>query len=227
LFDSIEVLYDVKFKDSNTGFACGYYPTLTANFGAICRTTNQGISWSVQYPPTGMIYELVIADENTIYACCDNGKFLKSTNAGINWNVYQSCYSSYLYSLDFADANTGIAISDGGIIIKTTNGGGIPIGLNPVSQTVPSEFRLYRNYPNPFNPETRIKFSIPAGIKGEKVEISVFDIIGRKVEVLVNEELKAGLYEVSWNALKYSSGVYFCRMKAGGFVSTNKMILLK
>ena len=48
-----------------------------------------------------------------------------------------------------------------------------------------------------------------------------------RVEVLVNEELKAGLYEVNWNASKFSSGVYFCRMKAGGFISTNKMILLK
>lgn len=227
LFDSIEVLYDVKFKDANTGFACGYYQTFPGYFGAICRTTNQGISWSVQYPPTGMIYELVIADENTIYACCDNGKFLKSTNSGINWNVYQSCYSSYLYSMDFANANTGFAVSDGGIIIKTTNGGGTPIGLNPVSQIVPAEFRLYRNYPNPFNPTTRIKFSIPAGVQGEKVEISVFDVAGRNVKVLVNEVLKAGLYEVSWNAAQFSSGIYFCRMKAGDFINTNKMVLLK
>ncbi len=221
--DSVFYFTDLYFVNTEYGFAVGkkYY-----NKGTIIRTTNGGLTWDYTDIPeaklTGCIYFI---NQNTGYAGAE-GISYKTTNHGANWFGIMT-KSPDLHGIYFTDQNTGYAVGSNGTIIKTTNGGGNPIGLNPVSHTVPSEFRLYRNYPNPFNPTTRIKFSIPAGIGGEKVEISVFDIIGRKVEVLVNEELKAGLYEVSWNATQFSSGVYFCRMKAGGFLSTNKMILLK
>jgi len=221
--DSVFYFTDLNFVNTELGFAVGnkYY-----NKGTIIRTTNGGLTWDYTDIPeaklTGCIYFI---NQNTGYAGAE-GISYKTTNQGDNWFGIMT-KSPDLNGICFTDQNTGFAVGSNGTIIKTTNGGGNPIGLNPVSHTVPSEFRLYRNFPNPFNPTTRIKFSIPAGTGGEKVEISVFDVIGRKVEVLVNEELKAGLYEVNWNASKFSSGVYFCRMKAGGFVSTNKMILLK
>jgi len=59
------------------------------------------------------------------------------------------------------------------------------------------------------------------------VQLIIFDILGRKVETLVNEHLKAGVYEVDWNAAKYSGGVYFYKLEAGGFINTKSMILLK
>jgi photosystem II stability/assembly factor-like uncharacterized protein len=226
LLDSIDMLYDVKFKNSNTGFACGYYQTVTGYFGAICMTTDQGVSWSVQHPQSNIIYELSIADSNTIYASCDGGKILKSTNSGITWGVFQSCYSSYLLSTDFINQNTGYACSYDGIIIKTTTGGS-PIGIEPIGNNVPSEFRLYQNYPNPFNPVTKIKFSIPVTQKPVSASLIIYDILGREVKTLLNQNLTAGEYSVDFDASLLPSGVYFYQLRSGDFTASKKMILLK
>ena len=98
------------------------------------------------------------------------------------------------------------------------------IGLNPISEIVPDEYRLLQNYPNPFNPNTSISFDIP---KQSQVNLRVFDAAGREAAVLVNETLRAGSYEVSLNAVNLSSGIYFYRLESGSFVQTRKMILLK
>jgi photosystem II stability/assembly factor-like uncharacterized protein len=226
LLDSIEMLYDIEFKNSSTGFACGYYPTATGYFGAICMTTNQGSSWSVQYPQTNMIYELSIADSNTIYASCDGGKILKSTNGGVNWSVFQSCYSGYLLSLDFINQNTGYACSYGGIIIKTTTGGS-PIGIEPISNNNPNEFILFQNYPNPFNPVTKINFSIPVNSQLDPVNIYVYDVTGREVINYSYDNLKAGIYSIDFDGTDLASGVYFYQLVTGDLSQTRKMVLIK
>ena len=103
---------------------------------------------------------------------------------------------------------------------------------------MPGEFKLYQNYPNPFNPETVIKFSIPTPLsppfgKGERTQsgglitLKIFDVTGREIITLVNGEKAPGLYEVRWNASAYSSGIYFCRLVAGDYVQTRKMVLVK
>ena len=227
LLDSVEMLFDVKFKNSNTGFACGYYPTATGYFGAICMTTDQGNSWGVQYPQTKIIYELSIADSNTIYASCDGGKILKSTNGGINWGVFQSCYSSYIESIDFLNQNTGYACSYGGIIIKTTNGGGEPIGIEPISNIIPNEFKLYQNYPNPFNPVTKIRFSIPMSSQSDVVNIFIYDVTGREVDSYPLGNLKAGIYSIEFDGSEFASGVYFYQLVIGELTQTRKMVLIK
>jgi hypothetical protein len=89
---------------------------------------------------------------------------------------------------------------------------------------IPTEFLLSQNYPNPFNPSTKIKYSVP---KSSNVVIKVFDILGNEIETLVSEEKPAGTYEVTWYAEQLPSGVYFYQLKAGGFVQTRKMLLLK
>ena len=88
----------------------------------------------------------------------------------------------------------------------------------------PNEYCLYQNYPNPFNPQTVIKYNIP---KRCIVEIKIFDILGRELKTLVNEELSAGNYETKFDGSNLSSGIYFYRIIAGEYVKTNKMILLK
>jgi hypothetical protein len=90
-------------------------------------------------------------------------------------------------------------------------------------------FTLQQNYPNPFNPSTVIKYSIPANVKSEmsNVKIVVFDILGREVATLVNENQKAGNYEVTFNAKNLTSGIYFYRLQSGSFVESKKMILVK
>ena len=91
-------------------------------------------------------------------------------------------------------------------------------------QEVPVEFSLHQNYPNPFNPSTTINYQIPtAGI----VSLKVYDVLGREVANLVNEEKPAGTYNITFNAGNFASGVYFYQLKAGNFVSTKKLVLMK
>jgi len=92
------------------------------------------------------------------------------------------------------------------------------------SDNIPKEYNLYQNYPNPFNPSTILKYSI---VKKGEVKLTIYDILGREVSVLVNEVKDPGYYEVNFNASNLASGVYFYRLVAGNFVSTRKMLLLK
>jgi mannose/cellobiose epimerase-like protein (N-acyl-D-glucosamine 2-epimerase family) len=99
---------------------------------------------------------------------------------------------------------------------------------NPVyvanQNTAPVEFKLNQNYPNPFNPTTTISYSIA---KSGKVSLKVYDLLGREVTTLINEDQAAGDYRVTFNAGNLSSGVYFYTMQAGNFSESRKLILLK
>ncbi len=88
----------------------------------------------------------------------------------------------------------------------------------------PFLFSLSQNYPNPFNPSTSINFTLP---KGGFTSLKIYDILGKEVTTLCNEELNAGNYTRTWNASNYSSGVYFYRLSAGNFSTTKKMMLVK
>jgi len=92
-----------------------------------------------------------------------------------------------------------------------------------------SVFSLQQNYPNPFNPSTKIKFTIPAVETGHapSVQLIVYDVLGKEIATLVNEEKPAGTYEVEWNATGLPSGVYFYKLRANEFAQVKKMILLK
>lgn len=92
------------------------------------------------------------------------------------------------------------------------------------NNSVPLVMKLYNNYPNPFNPTTRIKYDISRNVP---VKMTVYDILGREVKVLVNEIKKAGSYVAEFDASNYASGVYFYRIEAGDFVEAKKMVLVK
>lgn len=97
-------------------------------------------------------------------------------------------------------------------------------GENLVSNVIPKEYALLQNYPNPFNPETKINFDIP---NLADVKISVYDITGKEIAVLVNEKLEPGSYSFKWNGASFASGIYFYRVQSGNFVQTRKMVLVK
>jgi hypothetical protein len=100
----------------------------------------------------------------------------------------------------------------------------IPNAIIPISGTVPTVFALGQNFPNPFNPVTNIRIDVPSN---SLVNLTVYDLLGNEVEVLVNQNLTAGRYNVDWNASNYSSGIYFYTMKTGSFTDTKRMILVK
>ncbi len=102
------------------------------------------------------------------------------------------------------------------------------IGIKILSTQSPKEFALYINYPNPFNPVTKIKFDIPPS-KGARgmTSLIVYDALGREITVLVNERLYPGTYETEWDASNFPSGIYFYKLSAGDFSDTKKMVLIK
>ena len=90
---------------------------------------------------------------------------------------------------------------------------------------VPTIFSLSQNFPNTFNPTTKIKYALPNSVK---VTIKVYDILGRLVKTLINDEFKdAGFFEITFDGTNLASGVYFYRIEAGKFVQSKKMVLLK
>ena len=88
----------------------------------------------------------------------------------------------------------------------------------------PQIFTLFQNYPNPFNPTTKIEFIIPSN---SLVTLSIYNLLGQLLEVLIKKELSAGRYTIFWNASKYSSGLYFYRIESKYFTSTKKCLLVK
>ena len=104
---------------------------------------------------------------------------------------------------------------------------GISIGIDEEKLTnsqTPSNFSLGNNYPNPFNPETVIEYTLP--IRSE-VNINIYNLRGQEIARLVNERQEVGYHKVKWNASNFASGIYFYRLQAGDFVLTRKMVLLK
>ncbi len=106
----------------------------------------------------------------------------------------------------------------------------VPVGIDDNKRNFrPDEFTLYRNFPNPFNPATTIRYNLP--IK-EEVRLVIYDLLGREVKTLVNRVEKAGLKSVIWEGKNntgqnVSSGVYLYRIQAGNYIKSQKMILLK
>lgn len=90
--------------------------------------------------------------------------------------------------------------------------------------SAPLELTLEQNYPNPFNPSTTIEYQIP---EISFVTLKVYDVLGKEIETLVNEEKPAGTYEITWYAEQLPSGVYFYKIQAGEYIATKKMLLIK
>jgi len=227
IIDSLDGFSCIDFVDLNTGFVTAFSQPNGNYMGAVLKTTNSGLDWARTDLPVSRIYEIKITDNEVVYAVCDGGKILKSTNMGNTWSIHQSCYSGTLLTMDFTTSLTGYAAGMNGTIIKTTNGGGDPIGIEPISNTMPSEFRLYQNYPNPFNPVTKIKFSIPVNSQSDPVNIFVYDVTGREVKNYQLGSLKAGVYSIDFDGTNLASGVYFYRLVTNRFHQTSKMVLLK
>ena len=104
------------------------------------------------------------------------------------------------------------------------------VGIETVSSEIPDNYSLSQNYPNPFNPNTVIKFSIPVSVGDaymRPVQLKIYDILGKEVATLVNQQMQPGSYSVDWDGTNYPSGVYFYRLEAGDYTLTRKMILIK
>jgi hypothetical protein len=109
---------------------------------------------------------------------------------------------------------------------------GSPVSVQNENYTQsPVAFSLYQNYPNPFNPSTIIKYTISnvtlSGVEGSRVQLKIYDILGNEISTLVDEEKPAGNYEVKFDALNLSSGIYFYKLQTGNSTETKKMVLMR
>lgn len=213
----------IFFRNDNTGYIAGYN-------GYIGKTTNAGSNWSLQqlsFAITTVDWtSIYFADDNTGYAVGQQVVEFKTTNAGLNWFFQLPIEVGNLESVYFTSPDTGYATGVdfyGGLILKTSNGGQIT-GIQKIGDFVPQAFSLSQNFPNPFNPSTRIRFDIA---KSSFTSLTIYDVLGRKVSSIVNKKLDSGTYLAEWNAVNNSSGIYFYRLQTETYSETKRMILVK
>lgn len=142
-----------------------------------------------------------------------------------------------LYTALWYDKNNNNTIDGSDFVVSTKITSAAitisPIGINIISTEIPEKFALEPNYPNPFNPVTKIKFVIPQhhlplqGGDKEGVLLIVYDLLGHEVTTLVNEQLKPGSYSVDWDGTDFASGVYFYSLITNEFTETKRMVLVK
>jgi hypothetical protein len=150
------------------------------------------------------------------YCMVTNQQYFWNLTHGLGYWTYSNITDGTI--VGFTDTLVGAVIY--GIVYGDTTMDAIKI----LSNHVPQYYKMYQNYPNPFNPKSKIKFDIA---KLGDVKLIIYDVLGREITTLVNERLKAGTYEAEWDALNYSSGVYFYKLITGSYFETKKMVLIK
>jgi hypothetical protein len=203
------------FIKGNDIFAGTYYSA------GIYLSTNSGTSWTPSTIANRSFYSFAVSG-NTIFAGSDGYGVYTSTNEGVNWIQRNEGFAGNprVYGLCILNGYI-FAATDYSMYRRPLSDF---VGIIPISEQVPVDFSLEQNFPNPFNPETKIRFAIP---KSSYTKIVVYDALGKELETLVSEQLNAGTYEIDWNASGNPSGVYFYKIVADGYSRVKKMMLIK
>jgi photosystem II stability/assembly factor-like uncharacterized protein len=202
-----------------------------AGGNTLLYTSNNGMNWAQDTTATGTgifggftgnppgVYGSSFPEGTFWYTRSDNKLYF-------SWGYYwQADYTapSGSYNCLSLGVMTGLAFAvrnNGGITRIITQWGAV----KSISGKIPSGYKLYQNYPNPFNPKSTIRFAV---LKPGNVKIIIYDIQGREVSSLVNQQMMPGTYEVNWDAGNYPSGAYFYRMITTEYTETKKMVLIK
>ncbi|NOS84142.1 MAG: T9SS type A sorting domain-containing protein [Ignavibacteria bacterium] len=242
---STDQMTAMAIDNSNNVYVTGFSSAVGTglDYATVKYNSNLAQQWVQRTTNSGSDFPYYIAVENVSGNVYVTGSSVGSgtgfdyltisyTSTGVmNWEKRENGSSS---GNDFA---SGIAVQDSDRIFVTGSanfsGTGIAFytiryskisAIDPISSNIPAKFNLSQNYPNPFNPVTSIRFDIA---KSSFVNVTVYDVMGREVENLVNEQLKAGEYMVKWDAVRFSSGIYFYSIATDGYQTTKKMILTK
>jgi photosystem II stability/assembly factor-like uncharacterized protein len=218
--------------DGGKVLAYGYL-WIAGDGGRIYATTNYGISWFPQNSGvTENLNDIQFRNQNEGVAVGDNGVVRYTTNGGTTWladSYFNGLTSGDIISLATVDFNTGTAIVrnttlDGGPSTTMFVVSSEPLFADDTENPVPINYSLEQNYPNPFNPSTIINYSVP---QLTLVTIKVYDILGKEIATLVNEEKNIGNYQVDFSGYALPSGVYFYKLIAENFTETKKLVLMK
>jgi photosystem II stability/assembly factor-like uncharacterized protein len=197
--------------------------------GLILKSNNGGNNWFTQNSHvTVNLNSIFFSSPDRGWIAADSGKLIATKTAGSDWKVQNTFSQKRIRSVSFSDINIGWICGSGGIIYYTKSGSNIVFVKNNTDE-IPEKYSLSQNYPNPFNPVTKIKFDIKKEYRSQEseVKLSIYDILGRKIEDLVNEKLQPGSYEVTFDGSNLPSGVYFYQLRTGDYVETKKMLLIK
>jgi photosystem II stability/assembly factor-like uncharacterized protein len=199
----------------------------------IAFSGDYGYTWGTLYPltsATDKINFFRFVNYSRGFFGINSKSFYTTNDGGFSWDTIQSLPSgATINGMSFWNQNNGIAFGNNGLIVRTTSGGITGLGKSLVN--APIKFDLIQNFPNPFNPYTTIRISIPTK---SKVTVSVYDIMGQLVASLEDRTLESGNYEHQFDATGLSSGLYFCSVAATpisdqmkSVSKTIKMMLIK
>ncbi|MGD8306741.1 MAG: YCF48-related protein, partial [Ignavibacteria bacterium] len=210
----------IDFLDSLVGY--------TIEGGAVFKTINGGDTWwQVSHNPSSFAYwttNISFISEANGWAW-SRSDIYNTTDSGRTWIKSNGIYRiSFIFNggLYMINENLGWAVGSNGYIFKFTSDS--VTSVNFTDLILPTKHFLSQNYPNPFNPTTTIKYQVP---QNSFIILKVYDILGKEVATLVDEEKPAGFYNLELDASSLASGIYFYRLQAGSFIETKKMILVK
>jgi hypothetical protein len=192
------------------------------------KSTNGGLNWiDIGVVSSGTINDIKFINSKG-YAVTSHGELFTTANQGTTWQKESSITNGSITTIGVLTENRVLLMGDYGITLRFENQF---TSSEPNGNIVPENYKLEQNFPNPFNPSTSIKYSVPVNAD---VVIKIYDITGREVSTLVNAAKQAGTYEVNFDASHLASGVYLYRIdvqdisgKTNVFTSTKKMILIK
>lgn len=203
------------------------------NNSAIRRTTNGGANWSNVSAPGGLIsfnisdMESIKDGSNTIRLAIGTSStnyMYKTTDFGVTWvneTLPSLGVTNRCGQMEFVNPSLGYAGCASGVFLKYTG----PSAINDPVNNLAEGFRLSQNYPNPFNPSTTINFYVP---KFSKVTLKIYDVMGREIYTVLDEEKSAGEHSYQFNATdRMGAGVYYYTLSSDDFKETKKFILLK
>jgi photosystem II stability/assembly factor-like uncharacterized protein len=218
------------------------YVWLVGDNGKIFVSTDYGYEWSEKISGTTEdLYDIVFKNPNDGVVAGANGVVKYTSDGGMTWHedtYLSSLTDKDIISLTLVDSNTvsSLTVNNYNKYSKNSNiaGGDTTYFLTVSSEPLVSvddeksaaltQYKLHQNYPNPFNPTTKISWQSPVS---SHQSLKVYDVLGNEIATLVDEYKPAGNYEVDFNQMNISSGIYFYKLSAGSFSETKKMILMK
>jgi photosystem II stability/assembly factor-like uncharacterized protein len=218
----------MQFVNSNSGYIAG-------EFGVFFKTFNGGnLYFSSVVPDMTNIIDMHFISADTGFVVNIDGKVRFTTDRGTSWfedtSVTSLIAGRTVNSVNPFTNDYGYISGSNGLLALIARDSNI-IGIKPAYNTIPNGYKLFQNYPNPFNPSTKIRFDV-ASVHRTDIKLVIYDLLGREIEILVDELLQPGVYEVEWNPSGYPSGVYFYQLivnseQPEGFKETKKMVLIK
>lgn len=228
------IMFAIDFADSLVGYAIGTDGFFSVEY--IYSTINGGNEWTrKQFLNKGSLFDVGFLNSQIGWTIGNSGKIWQTIDGGNSWNIQNTNTDATLGKITilrkekaayvFGGAEYNYSIYTKPFVLLYADLSNISdVNENENENSIPVKYNLSQNHPNPFNPSTTISYQLPVY---SQVILKVYDLLGREVAILVNENKPAGHYKVEFNAGKLTSGIYFYRIEAGSFSQTKKLLLLK